>query len=98
MAESGSWKKITIHTAAGCDGNPDPAVGLRCFVMAITRASRLAGSLPPPTIAWSCKPPSLLLTIEIARVRRNHTPEQLAALREAFVASRDPNRNQGNLF
>jgi hypothetical protein len=22
MAESGSWKKITIHTNGGCDGNP----------------------------------------------------------------------------
>ena len=24
MAESGSWKKITIHTDGGCDGNPGP--------------------------------------------------------------------------
>ena len=24
MAESGSWKKITIHTDDGCDGNPGP--------------------------------------------------------------------------
>ena len=24
MAESGSWKKITIHTEGGCDGNPGP--------------------------------------------------------------------------
>jgi hypothetical protein len=32
------------------------------------------------------------------KVRRNHTPEKLAALREAFIASRDPNRKQGNLF
>jgi hypothetical protein len=39
MAESGSWKKITIHTDGGCDGNPDLAVGLRCFDMTITCAS-----------------------------------------------------------
>ena len=24
MAESGNWKKITIHTGGGCDGNPGP--------------------------------------------------------------------------
>jgi ribonuclease HI len=24
MVESGSWKKITIHTDGGCDGNPGP--------------------------------------------------------------------------
>jgi len=24
MPESGSWKKITIHTDGGCDGNPGP--------------------------------------------------------------------------
>ena len=24
MAESGSWKKITIHTDGACDGNPGP--------------------------------------------------------------------------
>jgi hypothetical protein len=35
---------------------------------------------------------------EIAKIRRNYTPGRLAALREAFVASRDPSRNQGNLF
>ena len=39
-----------------------------------------------------------LAAAEIGKVRRNHTPEKLAALREAFIASRDPNRNQGNLF
>jgi ribonuclease HI len=39
-----------------------------------------------------------LAAAEIAKWRRNHTPEQLAALRETFLASRDPNRNQGNLF
>ena len=35
---------------------------------------------------------------EIHKIRRQHTPEKLAALREAFVASRDPQRNQGSLF
>jgi ribonuclease HI len=39
-----------------------------------------------------------LAAAEIVKVRRNHTPEKLAALREAFIASRDPNRNQGNLL
>jgi len=39
-----------------------------------------------------------LAAAETANVRRNYAPEQLAALREAVVASRDPNRNQGNLF
>ena len=24
MAESGSWKKITIHTEGGCNANPGP--------------------------------------------------------------------------
>jgi ribonuclease HI len=35
---------------------------------------------------------------EILKIRRQYTPEKLAALREAFVASRDPSRNQGSLF
>ena len=35
---------------------------------------------------------------EIVKIRRNYSPEKLAALREAFVASRDPNRNQASLF
>ena len=35
---------------------------------------------------------------EIQKIRRQHTPEKLAALREAFVVSRDPQRNQGSLF
>jgi len=39
-----------------------------------------------------------LAAVEIQNVRRNYTPEKLAALRDAFVASRDPNRNQGTLF
>jgi ribonuclease HI len=39
-----------------------------------------------------------LAAAEIVKVRRNYTTEKLAALREAFIASRDPNRKQGNLF
>jgi ribonuclease HI len=39
-----------------------------------------------------------LACAEIPKIRRHYTPEKLAALREAFVVSRDPNRNQGSLF
>jgi ribonuclease HI len=39
-----------------------------------------------------------LAAAEIQKIRRNYTPEKLAALRDAFVASRDPNRNQTSLF
>jgi ribonuclease HI len=39
-----------------------------------------------------------LAAAEIVNVRRNYTPEKLASLREAFIASRDPNRKQRNLF
>jgi ribonuclease HI len=39
-----------------------------------------------------------LARAEILKVRRNYSPEKLAALREAFVANRDPGRNQGNLL
>jgi ribonuclease HI len=39
-----------------------------------------------------------LAAAEIAKVRRNCTPEKLATLRGGFIASRDPHRNQGNLF
>jgi hypothetical protein len=39
-----------------------------------------------------------LAAAEIVKVRRNYTPERLAALREAFIATDDPNRNQGNLL
>jgi ribonuclease HI len=35
---------------------------------------------------------------EIQKLRRQYTPEKLASLRDAFVASRDPNRNQGTLL
>ena len=39
-----------------------------------------------------------LAGVEIQKIRRHYTPEKLASLREAFVASRDPQRNQGSLF
>ena len=35
---------------------------------------------------------------EIQKIRRQHTLEKLAALREAFVQNRDPSRNQGTLL
>ena len=39
-----------------------------------------------------------LAGVEIQKIRRQYTPEKLASLREAFVTSRNPNRNQGTLF
>ncbi len=39
-----------------------------------------------------------LARAEITKLRRLYSPEKLTALREAFNASRDPNRNQGNLL
>ncbi len=39
-----------------------------------------------------------LAGVEIQKIRRQYTPEKLASLREAFVANRDPQRNQGSLF
>jgi ribonuclease HI len=39
-----------------------------------------------------------LAAAEIQKIRRNYTPEKLAELRDAFVASRDPNRNQTRFF
>jgi ribonuclease HI len=39
-----------------------------------------------------------LAGVEIQKIRRHYTPEKLAALREAFVVSRDPQRTQGSLF
>jgi ribonuclease HI len=35
---------------------------------------------------------------EIVKLRRQYSPEKLAALRKAFVANRDPNQHQGSLF
>jgi hypothetical protein len=34
----------------------------------------------------------------VSKLRPNDTPEQLATLREAFLASRDPKRKQANLL
>ena len=179
MAESDSWKQITIHTDGGCDGNPGPggwAAVLRygnharelaggepattnnrmemqaaiaalqslkepCEVTLFTDSEYLRGGITEWLPRWKAnhwrtldrKPVKnqdlwqqldaaasrhrmswkwlkghaghkdnercdQLAAAEIAKVRRSHTPEQLAALREAFVASRDPNRNQGSLF
>jgi ribonuclease HI len=39
-----------------------------------------------------------LARAEVVNIRRHHTPEKLAALRDAFIASRDPNRSQGGLL
>jgi ribonuclease HI len=39
-----------------------------------------------------------LALAEVVKIRRHHSPEKLAALRDAFIASRDPSRNQGSLF
>lgn len=39
-----------------------------------------------------------LAVAEIANLRRRLTPEQLAAAREAFLASRDPTRDQPKLL
>jgi hypothetical protein len=36
--------------------------------------------------------------LTFSQVRQDYTPEKLAAVREALVASRDPKRNQGNPF
>lgn len=39
-----------------------------------------------------------LAASEIRKIRQLHTPQQLSALRDAFVAARDPLRNQGSLM
>ena len=39
-----------------------------------------------------------LAAAEIQNIRRNYSREQLTALREAFVAARDPNRSQSSLL
>jgi len=39
-----------------------------------------------------------LAGVKIQKIRRHYTPERLASLREAFMASRDPHRTQGSLF
>jgi ribonuclease HI len=35
---------------------------------------------------------------EIVKLRRQYSPEKLAALRDTFIASKDPHRHQGNLL
>lgn len=39
-----------------------------------------------------------LARAEVTKIRRNHPSEELKALRDAFIATRDPNRNQGSLL
>jgi ribonuclease HI len=39
-----------------------------------------------------------LARAEVAKIRRQHSTEELAALREAFIASRNPNRTQSSLL
>jgi ribonuclease HI len=179
MAESGSWKKISIHTDGACIGNPglggwaallrygnhvreltggEPATtnnrmelqaaisalqSLKepCEVTLLTDSEYLRGGITEWLPRWKAnqwrtadrkavKNDDLwrqleeaasrhrvtcqwlkghaghpdnercdrLAVAEIVKVRRNHTPEKPAALRDTFLASRDPSRNQGNLF
>ena len=35
---------------------------------------------------------------EVVKIRRHYSPEKLVELREAFIASRDPNSSQGSLL
>ena len=35
---------------------------------------------------------------EVVKIRRHHSPEKLGELRQAFIASRDPNASQGSLL
>jgi len=179
MAETGTWKKITIHTDGGCEGNPGPggwAAVLRygdhsrevtggepattndrmelqaaisaltslkepCEVVLFTDSEYLRGGITEwlprwkanhwrtadrkavknddlwrqldeaasrHRVAWQWLKGHVghvdnercdqLAAAEIAQIRRHFKPEQLAALREAFIASRDLNRNQANLF
>ena len=39
-----------------------------------------------------------LARAEVVKIGRQHSPEKLAALRDAFIASRDPSRSQGSLL
>jgi hypothetical protein len=48
MAESGSWKKITIHTDGGCDGNPGPG-GWAALPRYGIHVRELAGGEPATT-------------------------------------------------
>jgi len=48
MAESGGWKKVTIHTDGGCDGNPGPG-GWAAVLRYGNRARELTGGEPATT-------------------------------------------------
>ena len=39
-----------------------------------------------------------LARAEVVKMRRQYSPEQLTAFRDAFIASRDPKRSQGSLL
>ena len=177
MSESGSPKKITIHTDGACDGNPGPggwaallrygahvrelaggelattnnrmelqaalsaltALKEACEITMFTDSEYLRQGITEWLPRWRAnhwrtvdrKPVKnddlwrqlyeaasrhqvtwqwlkghaghpdneqcdQLARAEVAKIRRQHSPEKLAALREAFIASRDPNRTQGS--
>ena len=48
MAESGSWKKLTIHTDGGCDGNPGPS-GWAALLRHGNHVRELTGGEPATT-------------------------------------------------
>jgi ribonuclease HI len=48
MAESSSWKKITVHTDGGCDGNPGPG-GWAALLRYGNHVRELAGGEPATT-------------------------------------------------
>ena len=179
MSESGSPKKITIHTDGACDGNPGPG-GWAALLRYGAHVRELAGGEPATTnnrmelqaalsaltalkeaceitiftdseylrqgitewlprwranhwrtvdrkpvknddlwrqlyeatsrhqVTWQWlkghaghpdnEQCDQLARAEVAKIRRQYSPEKLAALREAFIASRDPNRTQGSLL
>jgi ribonuclease HI len=179
MSESGSPKKITIHTDGACDGNPGPG-GWAALLRYGDHVRELAGGEPATTnnrmelqaaisglaalkedcevvlftdseylrqgitewlprwrtnnwrtadrkpvknddlwrqlyemasrhrVTWQwlkghaghpenerC---DQLARDQVVKIRRHQTPEKLAALRDAFIASRGPNRTQGSLL
>ena len=48
MAESGSWRKITIHADGGCDGNPGPG-GWAALLRYGNHVRELTGGEPATT-------------------------------------------------
>ena len=48
LAESGSWKKVTIHTDGGCAGNPGPG-GWAALLQYGNHARELTGGEPATT-------------------------------------------------